>query len=165
MKSRPALKQPSHEVGSGPVEDPRAAQILEKLQEEGGRVTRTRRMILDVMLSSGDHHLTAADVVEGVRQLDPSFPESTVYRTLARLEQIGVIEPLPPARSVTYHLSDEPHVHALCDRCGALFKHDPELLEPLASVLRDRHGFELDLHRTAMRGECRECRAAVDVDA
>lgn len=130
------------------------------LQADGGRATRPRRMVLEVLVGSDDHHLTAADVVAGVRQLDPTFPESTVYRTLARLEELGVVTPLSPSGGITYHLSDEPHVHATCDRCGAEFHHDPSLLAPLAAALRDQHAFELDVHRTVVHGLCDACRAA-----
>lgn len=112
------------------------------------------------MLSAEDHHLTAADIVEGVRRLDPDFPESTVYRTLARLEQLGVIAPLTPARAVTYHVSEDPHVHAVCDQCGRVFEHDPELLAPVASALNRGQRFELNLHRTTLHGICGECRSA-----
>lgn len=139
------------------MDDPRGAQILEKLQEEGGRITRTRRMILDVMLSAEDHHLTAADIVEGVRRLDPDFPESTVYRTLARLEQLGVIEPLTPARAVTYHVAHHAHVHAVCERCGTVIEHAPDILAALAATLAAEHGFTLDVHRTTLHGTCRDC--------
>ena len=144
------------------VERQRGDQILEKLQEDGGRITRTRRMILDVMLSSDDHHMTAADIVDGVRRLDPDFPESTVYRTLARLEQLGVIAPLTPARAVTYHVSDEPHVHAVCDACGTIIEYEPDLLAPVAARLDADEGFELDLPRTTLRGLCRDCVDATD---
>ncbi len=146
------------------MSDPRVDEIIEKLQEGGGRVTRTRRLVLDVLFGSDDHHLTVAEVVEGVRRHDPSFPESTVYRTLARLEELGVVTPLTPSGGVTYHVSTEPHVHATCDRCGAVFHHDADLLGAVAAELRDAHGFELDVHRTVVRGRCRRCAAEAGRD-
>jgi len=139
------------------ADDERGAQILEKLHEGGGRITRTRRMILDVLLGADDHHLTAADVVEGVRRIDPDFPESTVYRTLARLEELGVVAPLAPVRAVTYHVATDAHVHAVCDSCGTTFEHPPDVLSGVAAAL-DGEGFELDLHRTTLHGVCRTCR-------
>jgi len=142
------------------VNSERGAEILEKLQEDGGRITRTRRMIVDVMLSAEDHHVTAADIVEGVRRLDPDFPESTVYRTLARLEQLGVIAPLTPPRAVAYHVSDDAHVHAVCDRCGTMFDLEPGLLAPVAASLARDQQFELDAHRTTLHGRCSSCAVA-----
>lgn len=139
------------------VDDPRGARILEKLQEDGGRITRPRRMILDVLLSSDEHHLSAADIVEGVRRRDPDFPESTVYRTLARLEELGVIASLAPAGAVTYHVSEHAHVHVVCDACGSVVEHEPDLLGPLVDALRDELQFEVDVHRTMVRGRCRDC--------
>ncbi len=143
------------------MDDARAAQILEKFHEDGGRVTRTRRMVLDVMLSADDHHVTATEIVDGVRRIDPSFPESTVYRTLARLEELGVIAPLASTgATTTYHVADDPHVHVVCDRCGTVVEHDAELLASIASDLYERHGFVLDTHRTVVYGRCRACNVA-----
>jgi Fe2+ or Zn2+ uptake regulation protein len=144
------------------VDDQRAAAILEKLQEDGGRITRTRRMIVDVVVGADEHHLTAADIVEGVRRLDPDFPESTVYRTLARLEQLGVIAPLAPARSTAYHVGDDSHVHAVCDLCGAMFELEPAVLTGVARRLRERIGFEVDRHNTSLHGRCADCLRTTD---
>jgi Fur family ferric uptake transcriptional regulator len=56
--------------------------ILDRLRRDGGRVTASRRAVIDAMLSSPSHHMTAPDVVDAVRAGHPDFHESTVYRTL-----------------------------------------------------------------------------------
>ncbi|MBA3289024.1 MAG: transcriptional repressor, partial [Acidimicrobiia bacterium] len=74
--------------------DFRADRIIERLRDGGGRLTSSRRLIVEAMLAGGDHHLTAADIVETMRRADPDFHESTVYRTLERLTELGVVRPV-----------------------------------------------------------------------
>ena len=60
------------------MQDERGAQILAKLHEGGGRITRPRKMIVDVMLSADEHHLTAADIdVAALRPVVHGQPQAT----------------------------------------------------------------------------------------
>lgn len=135
--------------------------IIERLREDGGRVTRSRRVIADVLLALDDHHLTAADIVEGVRRVDPTLHESTVYRTLERLTELGVVTTMATSdRAATYHVVGHEHLHLVCTDCGRVEHCPPGLLAPAArTALRD-HGFEVTPSRSPLHGRCRTCREA-----
>jgi Fur family transcriptional regulator, ferric uptake regulator len=133
--------------------------VLAQLRADGGRVTRSRRIVLEAMFELGDHHLTAADIVQGVRAVDPAFHESTVYRTLARLEELGVVTTLASSdRATTYHVGGHVHLHAICDACGAAQGLDVAVLAPVVEAVNDEHGFAVEPGRTVLRGRCRDCR-------
>jgi Fur family ferric uptake transcriptional regulator len=138
-----------------PTED-----ILDRLRRDGGRVTASRRAIIDAMVDSPSHHMTAADVVDSVRDGHPDFHESTVYRTLERLTELGVIDRIQiGAGPAVFHLSMAEHHHLVCDRCGAVEEAPPDLLEAVATRLRSEHGFALDARATPLHGLCVACRA------
>jgi Fur family ferric uptake transcriptional regulator len=140
------------------VTNSQADVVLAQLRADGGRVTRSRRIVLEAMFGLGDHHVTAADIVQGVRAVDPTFHESTVYRTLARLEELGVIATLSSSdRTTTYHVGGHAHLHASCDRCGAVLGLDLDVLAPVVDALAAEHGFAVAAGRTVLHGRCRDC--------
>jgi Fur family ferric uptake transcriptional regulator len=132
--------------------------ILDRLRRDGGRVTASRRAVIDAMLSSPSHHMTAADVVDAVRAEHPDFHESTVYRTLERLAELGVIARIQigPGPAV-FHLSVAQHHHLVCDRCGRVAEAPSGLLDAVAARLRRHHGFVLDPGATPLHGLCASC--------
>ncbi|MDQ3178193.1 MAG: transcriptional repressor [Actinomycetota bacterium] len=145
------------------MKDQRAGRILERLREGGGRVTSSRRLIVEAMLVGGDHHLTAADIVEIVRRDDPVFHESTVYRTLDRLTELGIVQPVHLAPGATvFHLveSAHHHNHLVCDNCGSVIEAGADLLDVLADDLARDFGFALQTEAATLHGHCEACQHA-----
>ena len=132
--------------------------ILDRLRRDGGRVTASRRAVIDAMLASPSHHMTAADVVDAVRADHPDFHESTVYRTLERLAELGVIARIQigPGPAV-FHLSVAQHDHLVCDRCGRVAEAPAGLLDAVAARLCREYGFVLDPGATPLHGLCASC--------
>jgi Fur family ferric uptake transcriptional regulator len=142
-----------HTEATGATDD-----ILDRIRDEGGRVTVTRRLVVDAMLASPDHHLTANDVVDAVRSRHPDFHRSTVYRTLDRLADLGVVDRMQIGTGpAVYHLSVRPHRHLVCDRCGAVHEAPPDLLDDVVDRVAATTGFVVDPATTALHGLCRTC--------
>jgi Fur family ferric uptake transcriptional regulator len=146
------------------VRDPRVELVLDKLREGGGRLTRSRRQIVEAIVADAHQHLTAADIVEIIRRRDPDFHESTVYRTLERLTELGVVRPvqLSPGATV-FHLVEgtHQHHHLLCDGCGAVIEARDDLLDALARQVSRDYGFALQADAATLHGLCADCHAAV----
>lgn len=142
------------------VPDDRIDQILDTLRDHGGRITRSRRLVIEALLDHHSHHVTAADVVMAIRRVDPDFYESTAYRTLDRLVELAVVDrvQLGPGAAV-YHLPHRPHLHLVCDRCGVVTEADSDLLDGVAARVRSGHGFTLDPATSALSGTCPSCSA------
>jgi Fur family ferric uptake transcriptional regulator len=135
-----------------------AGDILERIRDEGGRVTASRRVIVEAMLEGASHHLTANDIVDAVRSRDPEFHRSTVYRTLDRLTELGVVDRMQiGAGPAVYHLSPRPHHHLVCDRCGAVQEAPADVLDAVASRLAGDRGFVLNPAATPLHGLCASC--------
>jgi Fur family transcriptional regulator, ferric uptake regulator len=131
------------------------------LRAHGLRRTPQRQATLEAIEALAGH-ATADDIVARVKERVPAISPSTVYRTLATLEEAGIIchAHLGHTASV-YHLgTGGMHQHLVCERCGDLVESDPTLTEPFAAALLKRFGFRANFTHFAILGECRSCAAA-----
>ena len=145
-------------LASVSVTDERIDAILDQLRIDGGRVTSTRRRVVEVIVRSPDHHLTAADIVGAVRTVEPEFYESTVYRTLDRLVELHIVErvQLGPGAAV-FHLAHRPHEHLVCEVCGQVTEIPADHLDALARSVADAHGFAIRPSASTIVGTCTTC--------
>ena len=63
--------------------------IIIKLQENGGRIPKQRKMILDIILE--DRCSSCKEIYARAVKLDQSIGMATVYRLVKELENIGVL--------------------------------------------------------------------------
>jgi len=131
------------------------------LKERGQRWTEQRQIIVEVLAAS-DGHATGAELVERVREEDPSATPSTVYRTLDLLEELGLARHHhgPDGRE-TYHLEETlEHGHLHCRGCGAEQELDADAAAPIMKAIATATGFSADLDHLSLQGLCRRCASA-----
>ena len=139
-------------------------QMIQTLKEYGHRPTPQRLMILSAVRHSDDH-VTAAEVMEQVKESYSYIDLSTVYRTLDMLKRMRLVSETDMG-SGTYAyewMEQDRHHHLLCNRCDRIALLDDEFLGSLGSEIRDSYGFEADMDHIVLFGRCREC-AAVPED-
>lgn len=122
------------------------------------RQTKQRAAVIRVLQNSRTHP-DAAQVHAEVRAELPSVSLGTVYRTLDALVKDGMvmtIERTGQATRYDFKRPGEPHHHAICRSCGAVFDVALETVPKLpASSLPA--GFQVsDVHLEFM-GVCAEC--------
>ena len=138
--------------------DPRAQAILDRLRERGVRLTAPRVAVVEALVAAPGHHVTASDLFDQLRRVDPAFHESTVYRSLDRLVEVGAVTRIEvDAGPAVYHLGVAPHHHVVCDRCGRVIGVPAGLLDAVADELRATHGFELRADAVTLPGRCLAC--------
>ena len=93
------------------------------------RMTRQKRAIVDNVLNRCDHP-TAQDIHRDLEGLGIGL--ATVYRNLALLAEEGVITTVEHEGEIRYDCNNEPHGHASCTTCGAVWD-IPFLRAPLRS--------------------------------
>ncbi|MFL5791790.1 MAG: Fur family transcriptional regulator [Actinomycetota bacterium] len=131
--------------------------VLDLLRSKGLRMTPQRRAIVsEVMRTNG--HISPAAIARTIEGEMPGVNPSTVYRTIALLEEVGVLQHSHLESGAEYHKADEAHhVHLTCHRCGR----DDELsiaeAERLGQLIHRHHGFEADLTHFAITGLCADC--------
>ena len=133
-------------------------EILDKLSEQGYRLTLQRMMILSA-IENGDGHISAEEIYAQIAAKYPQVNISTVYRTLELLKRLGLVTEtdLGDGR-LRYHPADKGHHHHLvCTECGAVIDLDESLLSPVKDVLLRKYGFLADLRHLAIFGRCANC--------
>ena len=140
--------------------DERLHALLDVLRANGARITVPRRAILEALVAAGPH-VTAEELAARVRARHPEVHESTIYRTLDRLDRLGVVDHvhLGHGRAV-FHVPGDAHQHLHCDSCGAVVEAPDDLFAAVVQAVDERYGFELALDHFALGGRCRSCRDA-----
>lgn len=134
-----------------------AEPILGLLRAQGGRVTTSRRAILETFLGVGGH-VTAEVLTARVQESQPDVHESTVYRFLDELERLGVVDHVHLGHGpAVYHLASDAHHHLVCDSCGAVEEVPESVFAELRSQLRESYGFALQPRHFAVTGRCGAC--------
>lgn len=134
--------------------------IVAVLRDRGYRITPQRQAIVDEVLRTRGH-ITPQDVTRRVQRRMPAVNASTVYRTLATLEEIGLVRHAHLERGAEYHRTDEvDHVHLSCSRCGAGDDLSLREAESLKRLLQRHRGFRPDLTHFAISGVCADCQRA-----
>ena len=125
------------------------------------RVTRQRLALLEALRHSGDH-TTALDLLDQARTDVAVLDPSTVYRTLSRLCEVGLVSQTDLGTGErTYHWrGGTPHHHLVCTECGGITQLPHELLRSVADRLHRDFGFQAEIDHWAVYGRCRDCDGA-----
>jgi Fur family ferric uptake transcriptional regulator len=138
----------------------RWADVRGRLRSRGLRWTPQRRVLLEV-LAGVDGHVTAAELIDGCRALDPATTPSTVYRTLDVLEDLGLVSHshgLEGRQEFHVNPTDD-HGHLVCAGCGGSWELGPDDVAPLVDGLRSSRGFEVAVDHLSIEGRCAACRS------
>ena len=138
------------------------ATAAERLRADGQRYTSSRRALVEA-LAVAERPSTIPELL-GSR---PSLAQSSAYRNLSVLEQVGVVRRIVTSDEHARFELDEDltghHHHLVCGSCGRVedFTVSPQLERSLESALArvaDGSGFDVDHHRLDLVGTCTDCR-------
>jgi Fur family transcriptional regulator, ferric uptake regulator len=124
------------------------SRIEQLCAERGLRLTSQRRVIARVLSSAADH----PDVEELHRRavaLDGSVSLATVYRTVKRLEDEGIIEKhsFNDGRSRYERQPDQHHDHLIDVTTGRVIEFRSDRIEELQAEIARKLGYRLTGHR------------------
>src|ERR1700735_1413955 len=132
------------------------------LEGRGVRLTRQRRILLEVM-DQAEQHLSADSILERAQKIDPRVHRVTVYRTLEMLKRHGLLDELDLLHiHVHRHFYEShgprDHIHVACLRCGKVREVESELYEELKKQIARDCSIDITVSRTEIGGVCTECR-------
>lgn len=134
-------------------------EILEELRQSGARITTCRRTTVETLVANHDRHISAEEIIAAVRARHTDVAESTIYRTLSTLEELGLITHMHLDHGpATFHLADDRHRHLVCRRCHQVLETPADLYAGVTRELYERYGFEVQDEHFAVTGVCRQCR-------
>jgi Fur family ferric uptake transcriptional regulator len=154
---------PSHRVSTG--ERLNTVQTTGKLRqamaERGIRMTRQRRVILQVM-DDAEQHLDVDQILDRARKIDSGVHLVTVYRTIDLLKKQGLIDELDLLHlrgDRHYYETHGPrdHIHVACLRCGKVREFESRLYEQLKEQIARDFNMKVTVSRTEVGGYCAEC--------
>src|SRR6201997_1597638 len=121
--------------------------IQGSLRERGVRLTRQRRILLNLIDNSG-LHLDAERLYQMAREQDPKLNRVTVYRTLKLLKEGGLVDELDLAHfEGDQHYYEtrmkQEHAHIICLRCGRVEEFFGEELQRMRAQVSSQFGFEI----------------------
>ena len=155
---------PAHRVSTGERinEHEPAGHLQRELGARKIRLTRQRRVVLQVM-ESASRHMDAEEILEQAHKIDSDITRVTVYRTLDLLKRHGLIDELDLLHlrgHRHYYESHGPrdHIHVACLKCGKVREFESELYEKLKKQIEKDCGMEITLTRTEVGGYCEQCR-------
>jgi Fur family transcriptional regulator, ferric uptake regulator len=154
---------PAHRVSTGErinVHEP-PGRLQQELGKRGIRLTRQRRVLLQVM-ETARRHLDAGEILERAQKLDSNITRVTVYRTIDLLKRHGLIDELDLLHlrgDRHFYESHGPrdHIHVACLRCGKVREVESPLYEELKQQISRDCGIEITVSRTEVGGYCSDC--------
>ncbi len=132
---------------------------LEKLQESGYRLTGSRRTVVEIVARS-QKALSPLEIFDLARAQHAGLGLVTVYRTLEKLEELGLIQRVHQHQGCQAFISAfTGHQHLiLCTKCGRAQFFDGDNLESLFQDIGRETGYQVKEHWLQLFGLCAECR-------
>ena len=139
-----------------------AESIRTAFHEYSQRNTRPRRIIADhlIQLAESGADFTIDDLWQRLRKYEPRLGRATVYRTVEKLEALGLLNRIEFADgSHHYRVCDDAHHHHLtCTQCHRVV--DVQICLPVEQIisLSKQTDFTIEGHSLALFGRCADCR-------
>lgn len=131
---------------------------LARLQASGYRLTGPRRALVELIASSR-RALDPLTLYDLGRRDYPGLGLVTVYRTLEKLEELGLVQRVHQSGGCQAYLrAAQGHEHLLiCTRCGRADYFSGDDLAELTRSLAARSGFVIEGHWLQLYGCCADC--------
>jgi len=135
---------------------------LDSLQDSGYRLTAPRRAIVSIVANS-PRALDAIEIYDLGRNEHPGLGLVTVYRTLEKLEQLGLVQRVhQPDGCNMYLRAPQGHEHLLlCKSCGQVEYFKGDDLSKLIEETSRRSGYQIQEHWLQFFGLCANCQPPI----
>jgi Fur family ferric uptake transcriptional regulator len=147
-----------------PTERSQRRLLLDEVAAKGFRLTSQRKALIQIIQQSR-RHVDAATLLELARKRNPRINRATVYRTLELLKKLQLVDELDlmhlAGEKHYYEVRpDRQHIHLACCRCGRIVEFSSETFDRLQSEIAAQTGFEIQVVRLEVGGNCPACAEA-----
>ncbi|VTS01631.1 Fur family transcriptional regulator [Tuwongella immobilis] len=125
------------------------------------RYTEQQRDLVNHIFSHHDHFDTE-QLIDDLRDAKLRVSRATVYRTLTKLVDAGLLRRLEIGSRTFYeHDYGYPqHDHLVCERCHKMIEFQNPAIEALLRETAAANLFQMNGHSLIIRGICQECNKA-----
>ncbi|ANB36358.1 Fur family transcriptional regulator [Rhodovulum sulfidophilum] len=133
--------------------------LLDICRRHGLRITGQRRVILEVLDASGDHP-DVEELHRRVAAIEPGINIATVYRTMNKLAEKGLIERhmFEDGRLRYEPAPEQHHDHFINLETGEVVEFRSDEIERLQEEIARKHGFEIVSHKLELYVRARKPR-------
>jgi len=119
--------------------------------------TSQRTLILSIIREG---HRDAREIYKLAAEKQPRISLSTVYRTIRRLKEMGLVEELHFSEAHHhYEMKQSPETcHLVCQDCGQVIEFDYRLTPSLKKRIAEEKNFSVTGGEIELTGLCSECR-------
>jgi len=134
--------------------------IIQKLRDNGHRITPQRLAIVKILAKSKDHP-SVEDIYVQIRKDFPTMSLATVYKNILLIKSFGeVLELGFPDGSNRYDGNKPaPHPHVICIKCKKIVDPDLDSLDEMKKEVELETNFKILNHRLDFFGICSDCMA------
>jgi len=134
------------------------AALKQALHDQGLKLTRARRVVLQV-LATATAHLKVAEVHRRAREIDGRIGLASVYRTMELLERLRLVKHVHVEHRHRHYarLREDHGHHLVCNGCGLVVEFSDCRLDGLTRTLARRTKFRIEGHCMDFFGRCQDC--------
>jgi Fur family ferric uptake transcriptional regulator len=107
-------------------------------------------------------HFDAEQLIDEMKQSGQTVSRATVYRTLGKLVEAGLLRRLELGPRMVYEqdYGYPQHEHMKCDKCDKKIEFQSPAIEAVMREVCRQHLFNASGHTFVIRGTCAECNRA-----
>jgi Fur family ferric uptake transcriptional regulator len=111
---------------------------------------------------SQHNHFDADQLIDDMKQAGLPVSRATVYRTLAKLVDAGLLRRLElgPRMYYEHDYGYPQHEHMHCAQCGKVIEFQSQAVAALIHEVSRQHHFQASGHTFVVRGSCADCTRA-----
>ncbi len=131
---------------------------LAQLHTQGLKTTTPRRMIVEHVLGQADT-FSPEKVVADLQEAQPGIGRATVYRTLKKLEVLGLLQRVQQPHDCQFYRAcpNGPQHLLTCQQCGESLPFPAEIVQQLRDAFKRHNGFLLPAQPLQFFGLCIHC--------
>jgi Fur family ferric uptake transcriptional regulator len=129
------------------------------LKENGMRLTRQRKGIIEYLCAKEGHH-SAGEIYRELKNKIPNIGFATVYRTLHLLVDAGLASRRRFKDNITvFEITHGKlhHDHMICLGCGKIIEFKDDKIEKLQEMVAKKYSFRTESHTLKLYGYCKKC--------
>jgi Fur family transcriptional regulator, ferric uptake regulator len=125
------------------------------------RYTGQQRDLVRYVFSQ-HNHFDAEILIEDLKKADLRVSRATVYRTLNKLVDAGMLRRLEfgPRTFFEHDYGYPQHEHLVCQKCGRIIEFQNPAIDAQLREVCAEHQFQATGHTLVVRGTCSECNRA-----
>jgi len=136
-------------------------EIENKLRENGIKITKHRKTIINIMINKKKKHITCEEIYRYAKNKGEEISIPTIYRNVSLLREIGILcKHKFNDKSNIYELSikgRKNHFHLKCRKCGQILEMENKLSTELIKRIENEKNFNIKSWELIIYGICSKC--------